>query len=89
MLVRMHAMDPMLDIVGVGPRGRADEFGAAMKMVAEEGRGVVVLLRDTAMKIESNDNTSPSTLRQYGIRCANFIIPRAVKIRVTDKLTYP
>ena len=66
-LVRMHAMDPMLDIVGVGPRGRADEFGAAMNMVAEEGRGVVVLLRDTAMKIENKDNTSPSTLRQYGL----------------------
>ena len=66
-LVRMHAMDPMLDIVGVGPRGREDEFGAAMNMVAEEGRGVVVLLRDTAMKIENNDNTSPSTLRQYGL----------------------
>ena len=66
-LVRMHAMDPMLDIVGVGPSGRADEFGAAMNMVAEEGRGVVVLLRDTAMKIENNDNTSPSTLRQYGL----------------------
>tara|TARA_B100000965_G_scaffold266790_1_gene225479 strand:+ start:291 stop:1415 length:1125 start_codon:yes stop_codon:yes gene_type:complete len=66
-LVRMHAMDPMLDIVGIGPRGRADEFGAAMKMVAKEGRGVVVLLRDTAMKIENNDNTSPSTLRQYGL----------------------
>ena len=66
-LVRMHAMDPMLDIVGAGPRGRADEFGAAMKIVAKEGRGVVVLLRDTAMKIENNDNTSPSTLRQYGL----------------------
>ena len=66
-LVRMHAMDPMLDIVGAGPNGRADEFGAAMKLVAEEGRGVVVLLRDTAMKIENNDNSSPTTLRQYGL----------------------
>ena len=66
-LVRMHAMDPMLDIVGVGPKGRADEFGAAMQMVAKEGRGVVVLLRDTAMKIEKNDNVSPKTLRQYGL----------------------
>jgi 3,4-dihydroxy 2-butanone 4-phosphate synthase/GTP cyclohydrolase II len=66
-LVRMHAMDPMLDIVGVGPRGRADEFGAAMDMVAKEGRGVVVLLRDTAMKIENTDNVSPRTLRQYGL----------------------
>jgi len=66
-LVRMHAMDPMLDIVGVGPKGRADEFGAAMEIVAKEGRGVVVLLRDTAMKIENNDNVSPRTLRQYGL----------------------
>ena len=66
-LVRMHAMDPMLDIVGIGPKGRADEFGAAMKIVAKEGRGVVVLLRDTAMKIENNDNSSPRTLRQYGL----------------------
>ena len=66
-LVRMHAMDPMLDIVGAGQRGRADEFGAAMERVAKEGRGVVVLLRDTAMKIENNENTSPRTLRQYGL----------------------
>ena len=66
-LVRMHAMDPMLDIVGVGPNGRADEFGVAMKLVAKEGRGVVVLLRDTAMKIENNDNSSPRILRQYGL----------------------
>jgi 3,4-dihydroxy 2-butanone 4-phosphate synthase/GTP cyclohydrolase II len=66
-LVRMHAMDPMLDIVGAGPRGRADEFGMAMEIIAKEGRGVVVLLRDTAIKIEKNDNASPKTLRQYGL----------------------
>ena len=28
---------------------------------------MVVLLRDTAMKIENGDNTSPSTLEQYGL----------------------
>ena len=66
-LVRMHALDPMLDIVGTGPRGRADEFGAAMKIVAEEGRGVVVLLRDTSMKLAVEDEVSPQTLRQYGL----------------------
>ena len=38
-----------------------------MKVVAKEGRGVVVLLRDTAMKIENHDSTSPRTLRQYGL----------------------
>ena len=36
-LVRMHAMDPMLDIIGTGPKGRAHEFGDAMRIVADEG----------------------------------------------------
>ena len=66
-LVRMHAMDPMLDVVGTGPRGRADEFGDAMRLVAQEGRGVVVLLRDTSMKMDAGDEVSPKTLRQYGL----------------------
>ncbi len=66
-LVRMHAMDPMLDIVGTGPTGRADEFKHAMQAVADEGRGVVVLLRDTSMKMDAGDEVSPKTLRQYGL----------------------
>ena len=66
-LVRMHAMDPLLDVVGTGPKGRADEFSEAMKAVAEEGRGVVVLLRDTSMKLDASDEVSPKTLRQYGL----------------------
>ena len=66
-LVRMHALDPMLDIIGTGPKGRAAEFGEAMKLVAREGRGVVVLLRDTAMKLESSEESSPKKLRQYGL----------------------
>ena len=66
-LVRMHSMDPMLDIVGVGPNGRTIEFGEAMKRVEEEGRGVVVLLRDTSMKMVAHDEVSPQTLRQYGL----------------------
>src|SRR6056297_2471037 len=66
-LVRMHAMDPMLDVVGTGPKGRADEFQDAMQAVADEGRGVVVLLRDTSMKMDVGDEVSPKTLRQYGL----------------------
>lgn len=66
-LVRMHAMDPMLDIIGTGPNGRAAEFSHAMEAVAVEGRGVVVLLRDTEMKVEAADGVSPKTLRQYGL----------------------
>jgi 3,4-dihydroxy 2-butanone 4-phosphate synthase/GTP cyclohydrolase II len=66
-LVRMHAMDPMLDVIGTGPKGRADEFQEAMKAVADEGRGVVVLLRDTSMKLDVGDEATPKTLRQYGL----------------------
>lgn len=66
-LVRMHAMDPMLDVVGVGPKGRRDEFGDAMELIAAEGRGALVLLRDVHMKLDPSEETSPETLRQYGL----------------------
>jgi len=66
-LVRMHALDPMLDIIGTGPKGRAHEFQHAMQAVAEEGRGVVVLLRDTSARLDVSDGVSPKTLRQYGL----------------------
>ncbi len=66
-LVRMHALDPMLDVVGLGPSGRASEFGDAMKLIAAEGRGALILLRDTTMKLQTGDAVSPQTLRQYGL----------------------
>ncbi len=66
-LVRMHALDPMLDVVGTGPKGRRNEFGDAMEAIAQEGRGVLVLLRDTQMKLAAHDEVSPQTLRQYGL----------------------
>jgi len=66
-LVRMHSMDPLLDLVGTGPTGRAGEFSDAMRMIADEGRGVVVLLRDLHMKLAAAEEVSPQTLRQYGL----------------------
>jgi len=66
-LVRMHAMDPMLDVVGVGPKGRRNEFGDAMNLIAKEGRGALVLLRDVHMKLDATEEASPQTLRQYGL----------------------
>lgn len=66
-LVRMHAMDPLLDVVGTGSAGRSAEFGHAMQLIAEEGRGVLVLLRDLTMKLVVDDEVSPQTLRQYGL----------------------
>ncbi len=66
-LVRMHALDPLLDVAGLGGPGRAAEFGRAMEIIAAEGRGAVVLLRDTTMKLASGDAASPNTLRRYGL----------------------
>jgi len=66
-LVRMHALDPMLDVIGTGTRGRRNEFADAMEMIAAEGRGVLVLLRDLHMKMVPDDGVSPETLRQYGL----------------------
>ena len=66
-LVRMHALDPMLDVAGLGPPGRTREFGDAMRLIAEEGRGALVLLRDVHVKMASEGEASPQTLRQYGL----------------------
>ena len=66
-LVRMHALDPMLDVVGTGPKGRAREFADAMEAIAAEGRGVLVLLRDLHMQLSAETEAASGTLRQYGL----------------------
>lgn len=63
-LVRVHALNPLEDVLGVGGGG---DLPAAMRLIAAEGRGVVVLLRDTAMKMVEGGEHSPQTLRQYGL----------------------
>ena len=51
-LVRMHAMNPFEDMLGIHP-GRSHQLRDAMLAIADEGRGVVVLLRDTSMKLDA------------------------------------
>lgn len=65
-LVRMHALNPLEDVLGIGA-DHAGELQGAMRLIAAEGRGVVVLLRDMAMKIVTEGEASPQTLRQYGL----------------------
>lgn len=65
-LVRMHAMNPMDDLLAIHP-GRTHQLRDSMRAIAAEGRGVVVLLRDMSMKLEIGDHVSPNRLRQYGI----------------------
>ncbi|MEM8554791.1 MAG: 3,4-dihydroxy-2-butanone-4-phosphate synthase [Pseudomonadota bacterium] len=66
-LVRMHTLDPMLDVVGLGGAGRTGEFARAMSQIADDGRGVLVLIRDTTLKLATEDAASPQTLRRYGL----------------------
>ncbi|WP_108483467.1 3,4-dihydroxy-2-butanone-4-phosphate synthase [Oceaniglobus ichthyenteri] len=66
-MVRMHALDPLLDIIGLGGANRSREFSDAMEMIAAEGRGALVLLRDVHMKLSAENEVSPQTLRQYGL----------------------
>ncbi len=65
-LVRVHVLNPLEDVLGVGTAPVGDLQGA-MRVIAAEGRGVVVLLRDTGMKIVAQGEASPQTLRQYGV----------------------
>ena len=65
-LVRMHQLNPLEDVLGIG-QGHAGDLRGAMRLIAAEGRGVVVLLRDTQMKLALDDAASPQTLRQYGL----------------------
>ena len=62
-LVRVHALNPLEDVLGIG----GSDLPAAMKLIAAEGRGVVLLLRDTTMKMVEGGEHSPQTLRQYGL----------------------
>lgn len=50
-LVRVHAVNPLVDLLGVGAEPSADsQIAAAMRAVADAGRGVIVLIRDLRPK---------------------------------------
>ena len=77
-LVRMHALDLMADLLGeVSEKRAGNELAAAMHMIGDAGRGVVVVLREasasslTAMvsqKIVAQiDGGSNRELRDYGV----------------------
>ncbi|HRK19742.1 MAG TPA: 3,4-dihydroxy-2-butanone-4-phosphate synthase [Hyphomicrobiaceae bacterium] len=50
-LVRVHAVSPASDLLGIGGEGdRSALIELAMKQIADEGRGVLVLIRDLRPK---------------------------------------
>ena len=64
-LVRMHTTNPLDDILALTP-GKSEQVKDAMKTIAADGRGVIVLLSDMTKNISPKDETTP-TLRRYGI----------------------
>ena len=74
-LVRMHALSVLDDVLGDRSASRDGELQASMEMIAREGRGVIVLLREpmansltesVTARLEGHDNPTPA-LRDYGV----------------------
>lgn len=66
-LTRIHALDPSRDVLGLKGADGLAETGRSMELVAAEGRGVVVVLRDVSMKMAGRSEDAPRTLRDYGL----------------------
>ena len=75
-LVRMHAMNVLSDVLGEEGTGRTGaEVQSAMRAIAEEGRGVVVMLRepsptslsDQVQQRASGDDPGENQIRSYGV----------------------
>ncbi|MGM0562499.1 MAG: 3,4-dihydroxy-2-butanone-4-phosphate synthase [Pseudomonadota bacterium] len=72
--VRVHALSVLDDVLSDRAQGRGGELQEAMDMVGQEGRGVVVLIRDPSpisiserLKHRGEQEGAPSTeLRDYG-----------------------
>ncbi len=74
-LVRMHALSVLDDVLGDRSQGREGELQASMEMIAREGRGVIVLLREphatglsaqAKARLEGVSGEVPE-LRDYGV----------------------
>ncbi len=67
-LVRTHALNALQDILGLGPSS-ADELPRAMQIIAQEGRGAVVLFRDLLprLQLDEDEEEGPRTVKRTGL----------------------
>lgn len=74
-LVRMHALNVLEDVLGDKSTAKSQELHQAMRMIGDEGRGAVVLIREplrtslsdrVRSKIDEN-GVRPVQLRDYGV----------------------
>jgi 3,4-dihydroxy 2-butanone 4-phosphate synthase/GTP cyclohydrolase II len=73
-LVRMHALNVLEDVLGDRSRGHGGELQTSMRMVAEAGRGVIVLLREAQavslsqrLQAAAEGKKAAHELRDYGV----------------------
>jgi 3,4-dihydroxy 2-butanone 4-phosphate synthase/GTP cyclohydrolase II len=69
-LTRMHVIDPLEDLLALNPN-RWNQVADSMIEIAREGRGAIVLLRDSAPNLISarflSGDTERKQVRRYGI----------------------
>ncbi|MFK7881378.1 3,4-dihydroxy-2-butanone-4-phosphate synthase [Roseobacter sp.] len=67
-LVRTHALNALEDVLGLGP-SPADELPRAMEIIAEEGRGAVLLFREPhpKLRLEGDEDEGPRTIKRTGV----------------------
>ena len=73
-LVRMHALNVLDDVLGNRTLQRSGELQAAMTMIGEAGRGVIVLIRDAQatslsdrIRAQLGEAPQGTELRDYGV----------------------
>lgn len=73
-LVRMHALNVLEDVLGDRSHGHGGELQASMRMIAEAGRGVIVLLREAQaaslsqkLQAQMKGEQPEKQLRDYGV----------------------
>jgi 3,4-dihydroxy 2-butanone 4-phosphate synthase/GTP cyclohydrolase II len=75
-LVRVHALDLLDDVLGDSGSGRGGEVQEALRQIAEEGRGVVVLIDEhrpqglserVKRRLQKQSWSPDSELRDYGL----------------------
>ncbi len=84
-LVRVHSVNFMSDALGVGlsPEGGETRIEMAMKAIAEEGRGVLVIIRDHRRNVVSE---TLSTTTDSAVRKAQANEKRNVEIGIGSQI---
>lgn len=65
-LVRAHALDVLEDVLALGPAPEG-EIASAMRIIAAEGRGVVLIFRNPRLKLMVAEDDGPRTIKHTGL----------------------